>query len=76
MIRLTVEDALAMARDAREQGYEELAQIFQNLATKFAAFNERSPLTLDEIYNRLGHDEFWRLIQGGNDDHRADAPGD
>ncbi len=59
--RLTPSDALKVAAQCREEGYEELALVFEGIADKFAAFNERSPLTIEEIRARMGEEKFWQL---------------
>lgn len=64
---ITVESAKRLADEARRYGYLELAEIFDSVANKFAEFNEHNVTTVEEIRKRLGEDEFWRLINEGQD---------
>jgi hypothetical protein len=58
---LTVEFALRTSEEAAKKGYVEMAEMFGNIANKIAAFNERNPITIEEVRQRLGEEEFWAL---------------
>jgi len=58
----TVEHLTATAREARDRGYEEVALVFEGIASKLALFNEASAFTVEEARERLGEEEFWTLL--------------
>lgn len=59
--RLTPQTALEFADKARNDGYPELAIIFESVATKIAKFNEHNSTTIEQVRQELGEEKFWQL---------------
>lgn len=60
---LTVESALEAEREAREQGFDELADHFKVIADTLARVNETHRVTVEEARQNMGEEAFWNEVR-------------
>jgi hypothetical protein len=59
---ITVESAVQAAKEAREKGYGELADVFLSIANKVAWYNENHEETAEQLRQRVGDSEFFAIL--------------